>query len=240
MMALLLPLVCGAQQTTTDTFTAAQRTEIISIIRNALRQDPSILRDAVVSLQADDTARGDAEAHAALAASRDSLVTSADPVAGNPKGDVTIVEFFDTRCPYCRRLEPVMADFLAQDRNVRLVYKDLPILGPSSVLGTKALLAAQKQNGYEKLRTAVMKLPPDTTRPMIQAAAEKLGLDWPRLSRDMDEPAIQQRIDANLKLARSLNIQGTPALVVGDQIVPGAVDLSELTKIVNQARKTTG
>jgi protein-disulfide isomerase len=236
--ALAMPIVCDAQPVATDTFTPAQRQEIISVVRNAMRQDPSILRDAVNALQAEDSARADAASRSALASTRDQLVTPSDPVAGNPKGDVTIVEFFDTRCPYCRRMEPVMSEFLAQDHNVRLVYKDLPILGAASVLGSKALLAAQRQNGYEKLRTAVMKLPPETTKPMIQAAAEKAGLDWSKLARDMDDPTIQQQIDANLKLARTLNIQGTPALVVGNQIVPGAVDLDELTKAVAEARRT--
>ncbi|MDR3534999.1 MAG: DsbA family protein [Acetobacteraceae bacterium] len=246
--ARLLPLcLLGAtlvavpwQPARAEAFTVSQRAEIIAIIRDALKQDPSILRDAVVALQADDTARSQTESRAAIAASRDALVTPADPVAGNPAGDVTIVEFFDTRCPYCRKLEPVMAQFLTQDHKVRLVYKDLPILGPASVLGTRALIAAQKQGGYEKLREAVMKLPPDTTLPMIQAAAEKLGLDWTRLARDMDDPAVQARIDANLQLAHTLAIQGTPALVVGSDIIPGAVDLSELTKIVADARHAGG
>lgn len=235
-----LSLAAAAHPARADSFTPEQRAEIVTILRDALKQDPSILRDAVVALQADDTARSQSESRAAIAAARDTLVTPSDPIAGNPKGDVTIVEFFDTRCPYCKKLEPVMDQFLTQDRNVRLVYKDLPILGPASVLGTKALLAAQKQGGYARLREAVMKLPPDTTRPMIQAAAEKLGLDWPRLSHDMDDPAVQARIDANLKLARTLQIQGTPALVVGSDIVPGAVDLAELTKIVAEARKAGG
>lgn len=130
-----------------------------------------------------------------------------------------------------------MEQFLRQDHDVRLVYKDLPILGPASVLGSKALIAAQKQNAYEKMRDAVMKLPPDTTRDMIQATAQKLGLDWPRLSHDMDDPAVQQRIEANLKLARALAIQGTPALVIGGEIVPGAVDLAELKRIVAETRR---
>jgi protein-disulfide isomerase len=134
-------------------------------------------------------------------------------------------------------MEPVMTQFLAQDHNVRLVYKDLPILGPASTLGSKALLAAQKQGGYEKMRDAVMKLPPDTTMPMIQAEAEKLGLDAARLTHDMDDPSVQQRIDANLKLAHQLGIQGTPALVVGGELVPGALDLGELQKVVTEARK---
>ena len=100
-------------------------------------------------------------------------------MAGNPHGDVTIVEFFDTRCPYCRQLEPVMAKLLAQDHGVRLVYKDLPILGPPSVLGSSALLAAQRQGGYEKLRDAMMTAPPDLTRLDDRAsrAGTKIGLD---------------------------------------------------------------
>lgn len=126
-------------------FTPAQRAEIVAIMRDALQRDPSILREAVVALQADEGARSQAATQAAIAKVGPDLVTSADPVAGDPRGDVTIVEFFDTRCPYCRKLEPVMDKFLANDGKVKLVYKDLPILGPASVLGTKALLAAQNQ-----------------------------------------------------------------------------------------------
>ena len=103
-----------------------------------------------------------------------------------------------------------MAELLARDHGVRLVYKDLPILGPASVLGSKALLAAQKQGGYEKLRDAIMAAPPQTTKAMIQDAALRLGLDWKRLEHDMDDPAIQARINANLQLARSIGIEGTP------------------------------
>jgi len=219
-------------------FTAAQRAEIVTILREALRSDPSILRDAVVAMQADEGTRERAVTQAALEAMRDQLVTADDPVAGNPKGDVTIVEFFDTRCGYCRRLEPVMARFLAKDGNVRLVYKDLPILGPASVLGSKALIAAAKQGGYEKLREALMKLPPDTTLPMIEAEAKALGLDWPRLARDMEDPAVRSQIDANLKLASALNIQGTPAMIIGGELVPGAVELDELARVVAEARRT--
>ena len=229
---LLLPCLLFAAPAMADEFTPAQRAEIVQILRGALKQDPSILRDAVGALQADD---GDHQ-RAALAAAKDSLVDPADPVAGNAHGDVTIVEFFDTRCPYCRKLEPTMADLLARDRGVRLVYKDLPILGPASVLGSKALLAAQKQGGYEKLRDAIMAAPPQTTKAIVQEAAQRVGLDWKRLERDMDDPAIQARINVNLQLARSVGIEGTPALVIGGELIPGAVDLAELRKAVTTAR----
>lgn len=219
------------------TFTPAQRTEIVALVRDALKQDPSILRDAIAALQADEGDRTQEATRAAIARASERMVTPADPVAGDARGDVTIVEFFDTRCSYCRRLEPVMVSFLAQDRRVRLVYKDLPILGPASVLGSKALLAAQRQDAYSKMRDAVMKLPPDTTLPQLEATARAAGLDWARMARDMEDPAVQAQIDANLKLAHDLGIQGTPALVIGKDMVPGAVDLPELRKMVAEARR---
>ncbi len=233
LLAGLLP-VSGARAAE---FTPSQRADIVSIVRDALKQDPSILREAIVALQADDSARSGEAARAAIAQARDALVSPADPVDGDPHGDVTIVEFFDTRCPYCRRMEPTMGSFLTQDRKVRLVYKDLPILGPGSVLGSKALLAAQMQNAYGRMRDAVMKLPPDTTLPQLESTARGLGLDWPRMARDMEDPAVQARIDANLKLARMLGIQGTPALVIGNDLIPGAVDLTDLHKAVDAARR---
>jgi len=158
-------------------------------------------------------------------------------VDGNPQGDVTLVEFFDVRCPYCRRMTPVIADLLRHDRNLRLVRKDIPILGPGSVLGAKALLAAQKQGGYLRLKDAVMSGPADVTPDTLRAAAEKTGLDWDRLQQDMADPAVQQRIDANLALAGKLGIQGTPAYVIGSRMLPGAVTLAELQDAVAEARR---
>ncbi len=219
-----------------EEFTPAQRAEIIAIVREALKRDPSILRDAVTALQADDSEREQSAARAAVAAAGNALVTPNDPIAGNPHGNVTIVEFFDVRCPYCRKLEPEMTAFLASDHDVRLVYKDLPILGPASVLGTKALLAARKQNAYDKLRAAVMRMPPDITRAGLETEAKKLGLDTTLLMHDMDDPSVQQKIDANLRLAKQLNIQGTPAMVIGDNLLPGAVDEADLKQAVAAAR----
>jgi protein-disulfide isomerase len=227
---LLASLLVGAAYA--EPFTGAQRAEIVQVMRDALKQDPSILRDAISALKADEGNQQTVR----IAASRAWLEDNG-AVAGNPHGDVTIVEFFDTRCPYCRKLEPVMAKLLAQDHGVRLIYKDLPILGPPSVLGSKALLAAHRQGGYEKLRSAIMAAPPQTTKPMIKEAAERLGLDWVRLERDMDDPAIQMQIDANLKLAQAIGVDGTPAMVIGDTFLPGAVDLPELQHAVATARK---
>jgi protein-disulfide isomerase len=229
------PLRAGAAPD--EQFSPAQRAEIVRILRDALKQDPTILRDALEALKDDDAHRETDAARVAIGAHRAGMVTPDDPMAGNPNGTVTIVEFFDTRCPYCRRMEPTMAQLLAQDHDVRLVFKDLPILGPESVLAAHALLAAQKQDGYEKLRTALMLAPPNYTKDGILAIARKLGLDDARLGRDMDDAVITARLNANLQLARELSLDGTPALVIGNTLVPGAVELAELEKTVATARE---
>jgi protein-disulfide isomerase len=219
-------------------FTPAQRQEIIDIIRNALKQDPTILRDAVAALRDDEGARQQAATRSTIASMSAQLIaTPGDPVAGNQNGDVTVVEFYDVRCPYCRRMLPVMANLLKADRGVRVVYKDIPVLGPASVTGARAVLAAQKQGAYLKMREALMTGGATIDQDTLRATAQKLGLDWPRLQRDMDDPGVQARIDANLKLARALQIEGTPGYVIGGELLPGAVELADLKDAVALARK---
>ena len=219
-------------------FSSAQRAEIVNILRDALRKDPSILREAIEAMRADEGRAQAESARAAIAATRAELTNPVDYVASNPKGDVTVVEFFDVRCGYCRKLQPAMAELLRSDPNVRLVLKDLPILGPASVLGSKALIAAQSQGGYAKLRDLLMTQAAPPTVESIRADAQRLGLDADRLLREMDSPAVAKRIEANLALAARLGIQGTPAMVVGDVLIPGAVDVAELQQSVQQARAT--
>jgi protein-disulfide isomerase len=228
-----LPFAAHAQS-----FTPAQRAEIVGIVRDALKSDPSILRDAIDSLQADDAQKEQAAAKAAIGTLGPALTQdSGDQVAGNPRGDVTVVEFYDLRCPYCRRMLPTMAALLSQDRGVRLVYKDIPILGAGSVLGAKAVLAARAQGGYLALHDALMTGPSELTEATLRQAVEKAGLDWERLSRDMQASAIQSHIDANLALARKLDIRGTPGYVIGDRLIAGAVDLSELKAAITEQRQ---
>ncbi len=219
-----------------NSFTEAQRAEIVSILRDALQKDPTILQEAIEALRSYESVREQAAGKAAVAGVRDRLVSPSDQVGGNPNGDVTIVEFFDVRCGYCKRLEPVLTRFIADDRNIRRVYKDLPILGPASVLGAKAVMAARKQNAYEKMRDALMKGSPEITMASLQTDVKRLGLDWERLARDMEDPSIRTQIDANMALAQALGIQGTPALVIGSELVPGAIPADELRRIVAGVR----
>ena len=157
-------------------------------------------------------------------------------MAGNPFGDVTVIEFYDTRCPYCRRMLPVMAQLLESDPKVKLVVKDLPILGPASELESRVLLAAQRQGGYFKLQSAIMGASGQPTRDSLRAIADREGLDGNGLLRDMDDPAIKARLAANVDLAKQIGIEGTPAIIVGAKMFAGAAELADLKAAVAAAR----
>ena len=219
-------------------FSPEQRAEIVEILRRALREDPSILREAFEAAQEAEERDRNSGQREAILANRDAIFSDpADASKGNPRGDVVIAEFFDLRCPYCKRLHADMDAFLRRDRNVRVVLKDIPILGPASVTASRALLAAQRQGKYVEFYDALMRLRGELNDTSLRAEAERVGLDVARLRRDMDDPAIQARIDANLALARRLRIEGTPALIIGETLVPGAIDQRELERLVAAQRQ---
>ena len=244
-MALLAGLALAVSGLTSaaraEGFSPQQRQEIVGVLRDALRQDPSILRDALAALEAAETRERASAQRAAIAEHADALFRTADdPVRGNPQGSVTLVEFFDARCGYCKQLQPTMEQLLRRQNDVRLVLKDLPILGPNSLLASRALLAAQRQGKYAELYGVLMALREDPAEPVLKREAERVGLDWSRLRRDMDDPGLQARIQGNLQLAQQLRIEGTPALLIGDTLVPGAIDLATLERLVAEARARPG
>jgi protein-disulfide isomerase len=236
--AFLLPLGAAAQQSTPQgSFTAAQRAEIVAVVRQALKTDPSILREAVLALQQDQQNKAAVASSQAIAANHGEIFNQpGDPIAGNPHAKITLVEFFDVRCPYCRATRPDIDRLLAQDTDVRIVMKDLPVLGPASILGAKALLGAQAQGGYLKMQHALMQNGVTIDEPTIQRAAQAAGLNWAALQHAMQSPGLQVRIDENLSLAMKLGIQGTPAFIIGDQLVAGAMSFDELQQAVAALR----
>ena len=139
--------------------------------------------------------------------------------------------------PYCREMLPVIETPLQTDPHVHVVYKDIPILGFASVLESRALLAAQRQGGYVRLQAAVMRNAAPPTPSSMRHEAEKQGLDGARLDRDMADPAVQGRLNKNLRLAAALHIDGTPAAVIGNRLVAGAITLPELRQAVAAARE---
>jgi protein-disulfide isomerase len=163
------------------------------------------------------------------------LHDASSPVGGNPAGDVTIVEFFDYNCSYCKRVAPTVKALIKSDPNIRVVYKEFAILGPPSVLAAKAALAAQRQGKYVPFHGALMSSG-RATDSTIAALAKNLGMDYGKLLKDMKDPAISKTLQRTYRLAGLLGINGTPAFIIGNQLVPGAISADALARMVRAER----
>jgi protein-disulfide isomerase len=198
---------------------------------------PEVIMESIRGLEARQREADAAEAKAVLASRADDIFRDKQsPVGGNATGNVTMVEFFDYNCPYCRQVAPIMAQAVADDPQLKIVYKEFPILGPDSVFAAKAALAAERQGKYAEFHKALFGTRTRVTEAVVLKVAAEAGLDVPRLKTDMLQPDIQALIERNMELAQALKITGTPGFIVGDQIFPGATDLETMKKLIEHAR----
>lgn len=233
------PVTTGAEdKKEPKIFSGKQKDEIRRIIRDYLVKNPEVLVEAMQALRAKQRRLADERAREAIAKHRAALVEDKDSViGGNPEGNITVVEFFDYRCPYCKRAKRELDSVLKADGNIRVVFKEYPILGEMSVLASRAAIAARKQGDklYVKFHDELMEMRemnPDT----IMAAAKKVGLDIEKLQKDMADPKILMIINRNRELAEQLGIRGTPAFVIGNQLVRGMEPAASLAARVARAR----
>ncbi len=221
-----------------SSFTDAQKTDIEGIIKNYISHDhPEILVEAMQELQKRQAADSEAKNKAVIATDHDKIYSSPDaPVGGNPKGDVTVVEFFDYQCGYCKMAEPTVQKLLKEDKNVKIIYKDFPILGPVSVTAAKAALASVRQDKYQKFHDALLVQKGHLDEDAIYKVARESGIDVERLKKDMNDDAISKIIEANVALGTEIGARGTPTFIVAEQVFPGALEYDQLKKAVDDAR----
>lgn len=220
-----------------EPFTPEQKAAVEAIVRDYIARNPELVLEAIAAIEAKQKAEKENVVQAALASHRDLLERSkGDPVLGNPDGDVTIVEFFDYQCGYCKSMAGPMRDLVHGDGKIRWVMKEFPILGPESAVAARASLAAQRQDKYESFHFALIGLRGRLSEAAIWQAAAEVGLDLDKLKKDMADPAIQATIDTNYQLAEALQIQGTPAFTIGRTLIPGATPKEHLAELVRQVR----
>ena len=206
-------------------------------IRDYILAHPEVIAESLQKYQQQqEEAQKQARAQAVKELKPQLVSTPASPVLGNPSGDVTVVEFLDYRCPYCKAMHQPIADMIAADGNVRVVIKELPILGDDSLFAARAALAAGKQGKYAEMHAALMTFKGKLSAKDVENAAAQLGLDVVRLKDDMAAPEVDQELQQNYNLAESLGINGTPAFVIGDTLIPGAIKLEDLKEHIAKAR----
>ena len=235
-LAGLLAMGTSLGAVTAQAQTEPSTAEIERIVREYLLREPEIIMQAIEELQRRREATTAAEQRERLTSGRDALVADdRDPVIGNPDGDVTLVEFFDYRCGYCRAMVEPMQSLLEGDPQLRIVMKEFPILGPDSLLASRAALAAHMQGGYEAMHWALLG-ENRIDEAVIRRLADEHGLDVEQLMTDMEGDAVAEHIQDNLALAQGLAINGTPSFVIGDTVLPGAVPATRLTDLISQER----
>lgn len=226
----------SAVRKTSSAATQAEREKIEKIVREYILKNPSIIREATAALAAQEEKEKSERAAQNLKTYRKEIFSdAATPSAGNARGDVTIAVFFDYNCGYCRRSLPGLNDILKKDSAVRVVYKEFPILGTPSLVAAKAALAANLQGKYLEFHNALLESD-EINDDTIKAIAGKLNLNYAKLQRDMESKTVAEEIQKTYQLTTSLEINGTPAYIVGERLLPGAVDAEGLIKIIAAER----
>jgi protein-disulfide isomerase len=217
---------------------ALTREQIEQIVREYLIKNPDVVTDALQAAEMKRREEAQRQTQQAIVSQREQLLRdSTSPVGGNVAGDVTVVEFFDYACPHCKTVDAAVKQLVREDPNVRLVYKELPVLGEASVTAARAALAAREQGKYYALHDALMTSTVPLSDPVVYRLAAQVGLDVDRLKRDMASGPVTAALKKNYSLAETLGVHGTPAFIIGDELVPGAVPLARLKQLVARARQ---
>ena len=216
---------------------AMSREELRAFVLDTIRENPEIIAEAIQILQQRQQDQQDALKQQVLSEQGELLRGDPNaPVLGNPEGDVTIVEFSDYNCPYCKRSAPELAALMEADGNIRLVMREWPILAPGSEVAARAALAARKQGRYADMHDALMALRGKVDEAGVMKVARELGLDMERLRADMQAPEVDAHLSLTSNLARALGLTGTPGFVIGDEVIPGFIDRDQMAELVARAR----
>lgn len=242
----LLGLIGFAVNTTKAAeFSPEQKTAIQKIVHEYVVAHPEVLVEASQVLQQRQQQQMMQQANVAIKANRQQLFAGNSPVAGSPTAKVNMVEFFDYQCVHCREVAPMVKKIMDTNKTVRVIFKELPILGQDSVTASKAALAANLQGKYLALHDAMFKSQKSLSEEQILSLAKSVGLDVDKLKQDMNSTAVQAELQANMDLAQKIGVMGTPAFIIatntqGDNMkvffVPGAKSLGQMLSYIHQAQ----
>jgi protein-disulfide isomerase len=240
-LPLALTLAAPALAFDVEAMTDAERTAFRAEIRAYLLENPEVLMEAIGVL---DQREQEAQANADVA-----MLSQLAPqiyedgvsfVGGNPDGDVTVVEFFDYRCGFCKRAFNEVEELVETDGNIRIIFKEFPILGEASVMASQFAIAALQVHGddaYKAIHDTLMTFDGDITLGSLTEVAETLGIDATPIVDHMGSPEVAAVISANYALAQQMAINGTPTFVMGDELVRGYVDLETMQALVEGMRQ---
>jgi len=223
----------------TSSLTDAQKKEVEAVVRDLLtKKEPEIIIKAAQILQEKAETENANKGQEAIGKNAAKIFNDANsPVGGNPKGDVNVVMFFDYSCGYCKMARETMSKLQSDDKNVRIVYKELPILGPGSSLAAKAALASVSQGKYQKLHEELLTTKDALTEDSVMSIAKSVGLDTDKLKKEMESDKIAAMIKDNVDLAKEIGAHGTPTFIIGEKLIGGAIGYDQMKTAIAEIRK---
>lgn len=231
MAALVLPSAARAEMT------AEQKKEVETLVHQYILENGDLLIESVNKYQAKQEEETNKQAGVKAKALLESLKTEKNAaIAGNPNGTITMVEFFDFNCGYCKKAFEEIQKVIKEEKDVKVVLYDMPILGPDSLESSKWALAAKKQNKYFEYHTALMNHQGGKDEATFKKLAEEAGLDADKLAKDKDDPSIEEEIKTHIKTAQELGIQGTPGFLINEKIFRGYIPYDVIQKTLEGER----
>jgi len=232
--------VAPAAMAQTAVFSEQQKQAIGEIVKDYLLKNPEILTEVIGELEKRQAEAQQASQASAVQETKQTLLNAPHSyVAGNPSGDITLVEFFDYNCGYCKRALADVQTLVKNDPKLRVVLKDFPVLGPDSVEASRVALAVKNQLQGQKLfdyHVKVMETRGRVNGERAMAVAKEMGLDMAKLQKDMEGADVRNALQENMALGDKLSLTGTPAFVIGEAVIPGAVGIEPLKQLIANVR----
>lgn len=233
---LLTPVAAKAE----SSFTPEQKAEIEAMFHDYILENGDVLIEALEKNQIEQQAKQMEETRQNISDNSDYLYNSGSPATGPDDADITIVEFFDYNCGYCKRALNEVQSILDEDKNVRVVFKDMPILSPESMEASKWALASQKQGKYFEFHSALMNFKGAKNEAAYKKIAKDLNLDVKQLEKDKESEEVIAKIDKNLEMSTKLGIRGTPAFIIGTEFSPGYIPAAQMKSMIEKVRESNG
>lgn len=240
--ALLAFAPVASKAADTSALTDAQKAAVEDVVRELLvKKEPELVMKAAQELESRQEKEMASKSEKALSDkdTQDKLMKDTTaPVAGNPNGAVVLIEFFDYQCGYCKAVSEFVNKAIAENKDLKVVYKEYPVLGEGSVMVSKAALASAKQGKYVAFHNALMASKEHFTEESVMKIAKSVGLDTEKLKKDMADTSITKTIKENQALGQSIGARGTPTFVIGGKVYPGAMPYEAMSKKIEEARTT--
>jgi len=226
-----------------------QQKDVEKVVHDYLVNNPEVLVEASQALQQKQQQNLQEQAKSAISENAAALFSGKYAIAGNPKGNVTMVEFFDYQCIHCKKMMPIIDALVKNDMNLRVIYKEFPIFGKGSEMASQVALAAAMQGKYQQMHDALLKLEPRLDDKLVMDTAKSIGLDMTKLQKDMASKVVADELDANRQLAEKIHLMGTPAFIIAatpagqfkansvPAFIPGAASQEALQDLIKKAGK---